>query len=369
MTDTPTTTMTKTTPLSKISRRRLLQATLAGVGATAAGIRFINHAEAAEEKKLNFYNWDTYIGETTLPDFKNATGIDITLSLFADNDELFAKLKDGNPGFDLIVPSGFTVSRMIQSKMLMPLNYHKIPNFAKNISNEFKDAGFDPGRKFSITYMWGTTGIGYRKSKVKGVPTWKDMYDSDKYKGRIGLMNNVTTLHMIAKYLGFGMNPADKAKVDAATALLIKQKPNIKIFHEDNGQDLLASGEIDLVHEYNGDIVQVMSEDKDLAYVIPDSGTEIWQDNLAIPTNAPHPDNAHDFINYILDAEVGAKIIETVQYASPNAAARAKMGKDYSSNPSIFPPLAIIKKCEPILYGGEEMEDYYASSWTKVQAA
>ena len=120
---------------------------------------------------------------------------------------------------------------------------------------------------------------------------------------------------MVSMYLGTGMNPKTQEEIDAAIDLLIKQKPHFKTIAEDNGQDLLLSGEVDVTIEWSGDIGQVMLEDDDLDYVIPQEGSLIWADNLAIPKGAPHPKNAHAFINYILDAQAGALIADYIQYA------------------------------------------------------
>ena len=122
--------------------------------------------EGKEDKTLAFYNWDTYIGETTLADFKAATGVEVNMTLFANNDELFAKFRSGNPGFDVIMPSNDYVSRMQQAGMLMELDHKKIPNM-KNIAPDFQNPDFDPGRKYSMPYTWLVLGIGYRKSKLK----------------------------------------------------------------------------------------------------------------------------------------------------------------------------------------------------------
>ena len=119
--------------------------------------------------------------------------------------------------------------------------------------------------------------------------------------------------------------------------MLIKQKPNIKAFHDDNGQDLLAKGEVDLVLEYNGDIAQAMVEDDDIDFVIPKEGSQLNSDTLCIPKGAQRPKNAHAFINYLLDAEAGKKITETILYPTPNAAAKALMPDNYKNNPVIFP--------------------------------
>ena len=354
----------------RTSRRSLLK----GLGAAAIGISLTStkrSAWAAEEPKLNFYNWDTYIGETTLDDFAEASGIDVNMSLFATNDELFAKLRAGNPGYDVIVPGSEFVERMIQAELLEPLDHAKIPNI-KNISPEFMtDAPFDPGRKFSLPYTWLVIGIGYRKSKVKETPdSWKVLFNSDAYAGRIAVMSDASELFRNCfKYLGHSLNDASPELLAQAEAMLIKQKPNIKAFHEDNGQDLLLSGEVDVVMEYNGDIAQIMKEDDDIDFVVPQEGAMRQQDTLAIPKGAPHPENALKFINFILDAKTGKEIFETIKYPSPNAAATALMPASYKDNKVIFPPADVMAKCEYPNYLGPEFTRLLDEAMTRLRAA
>jgi spermidine/putrescine transport system substrate-binding protein len=355
---------------TRTSRRSILK----GLGAAAIGISLVgkkSSAWAEEEPKLNFYNWDTYIGETTLEDFKEASGIDVNMSLFATNDELFAKLRAGNQGYDVIVPGSEFVERMIQADLLEPLDHAKIPNI-KNIAPEFiNDAPYDPGRKFSMPYTWLVIGIGYRKSKVKEIPdSWKWLFDSDVYKGRIAVMSDASELFRNCfKYLGQSLNSDSPELIKQAEAVLTKQKPNIKSFHEDNGQDLLLSGEVDVVMEYNGDIAQIMVEDDDIDFVVPKEGAMKQSDTLAIPKGAPHPENALKFINYILDAKVGAEISKTIQYPSPNAAAVALMPDSYKDNPVIFPPAKIMAKCEYPQYLGPEFTRLLDEAMTRLRAS
>ncbi len=353
------------------SRRSILK----GLGVAAIGISLSgtkNSAWAAdEEKKLNFYNWDTYIGETTLEDFKEASGIDVNMSLFATNDELFAKLRAGNQGYDVIVPGSEFVERMIQANLLEPLDHAKIPNI-KNIAPEFmNEAPFDPGRKFSMPYTWLVIGIGYRKSKVKSTPdSWKVLFDSDEYKGRIAVMSDASELFRNCfKYLGQSLNSKSPELLKQAEEMLIKQKPNIKSFHEDNGQDLLLSGEVDLVMEYNGDIAQIMVEDDDIDFIVPKEGAMRQQDTLAIPKGAPHPENALKFINFILDANTGKEIFETIKYPSPNAAAVALMPASYKDNKVIFPPADVMAKCEYPNYLGADFTRLLDEAMTRLRAA
>jgi len=376
--------MTRNHRSMRASRRSMLQA----LGAAAVGLSFgstlqgckkeeakngetpATAAGGAEEPKLNFYNWDTYIGKTTLEDFKKATGIEVNMSLFSTNDELFAKLKAGNPGYDVIVPSNEYVTQMAQAGMLMELDHSKIPNKA-NLAPDFQDAAFDPGRKYSMPYTWLVLGIGYRKSKVEGVPdSWKWLFDSDKYKGRIGLMSeSADQIRLAAKYLGSSIVGVTPETVKQVEAMLIKQKPNVKVFHEDNGQDLLLAGDIDLVVEYNGDIAQIMRESDDIGFVVPKEGSMLNSDCLCIPKGAPRPNNAHAFINFILDGAVGKEISETILYPTPNAAARTLMPESYKTNTTVFPPADAMAKCEYGKFEGAEKVRMFEEAMTRIRAA
>jgi len=354
-------------------RRRSL---LAGLGAAAAGFSLAGCSSKArvlpngEEAKLNFYNWDTYTGKTTLSDFKAATGIEVKMSLFATNDELFSKLRAGNPGFDLIVPSNEFVTRMVISGMLEPLDHARIPNHV-NLLPTFQNPAFDPGRRFSMPYTWLVLGLGYRKSKVQGVPdSWKWVMDSDRYKGRIGLFSEADDLIGLgAKYMGHSAHDIPPPMIDQIAQMYIRQKPNIKIFHNDEGQDLLLSGDVDIVMEYNGDIAQVMQEDDDLAFVVPKEGSLLNSDCLCIPKGAPRPDNAHRFINFMLDAKNGAEIYSTIMYPTPNAAALALMPPEYRNNPAIFPPPEALAHCEYARFEGLKRSQLYDETLTRIFAA
>lgn len=328
--------------------------------------------EGSEGNKLAFYNWDTYIGENTLADFKAASGVEVNMTLFANNDELFAKFRAGNPGFDVIMPSNEYVARMIEAKMLTPLDHAKIPN-KKNLLPEFQDADFDPGRKYSMPYTWLVLGIGYRKSAMKGgvIPdSWKYLYDSDEYKGRLSLLSESADVFRLGfKYLGKSVNDATPELIKQVEDMLIKQKANIKNFHDDNGQDLLMSKEVDIVLEYNGDIAQKETEDPDLAFVVPKEGSLLNSDCMCIPTGAPNPNNAHAFINFLLDGQNGANITKTILYPTPNAAAKALMDDTYKNNPTIFPPAEVMAKCEYGKYAGSKITQAFEAAMTRVRAA
>ena len=370
----------------KTSRRSLL----AALGAGAIGISFglegcskpgaggSSASGSAEEPKLNFYNWDEYIGDTTLDDFKTATGIEVNMSLFASNDELFAKLKAGNPGFDVIVPTNDYIQRLTAANLLLPLDHSKIPNI-KNVNSAFLNPPYDPGRKYSLPYTWLCLGIGYRKSKMKAmdggsmVPdSWKWLFESNLYRKRLTVLGDSADLIRLAgKYLGYPLNDIPDDGLAKIEAMLIKQVKagNILKFTGDEGDQMLADKEADIVMEYNGDIAQQKVKDDDLDFVVPKEGSELSSDTLCIPTGAPRPDNAHKFINFILSGPAGAGISKTISYPTPHHAARALMDDSYKNNPIIFPPQAALAKCEYGQFPGIERAQKFEEIATRIKAA
>jgi spermidine/putrescine transport system substrate-binding protein len=347
----------------RTSRRRFLSGAL-GV---AAALPSFSRLPLAQSNQVNVYNWDTYIGETTLEDFTEATGIAVRYDLYADNDELFAKLREGNPGYDVIFPSNDYVERMIAAEMLLPLEPGKIPNIG-NVDPAFADPAFDPGLRHSAPYFWGTVGLGYRVSAADP-KTFADLFEGDGYAGRIALLNSVDSIRSALKYLGYSLNTRDPAEIAQAAEALIRIKPKIKSFAPDTGQDLLVSGEVDVCLEYNGDVLQVMEEDDDLSYVVPEEGSILWEDNMCIPRGGPNPDNAHAFINFILDGEMHGAIAEFVRYPCPNAAAMEYIPQADRDDPAIYPPREVLEWCEFAVYKGEKIEGLYQDALTRVLAA
>ena len=356
-----------------ISHRMSRRAALKGGLGLAMGVTLLPYKAYAEDKKMNLYSWDSYLGDNTLADFKKATGITAKIDIYGSNDELFAKLKAGNPGYDVIIPSANWIQRFVKANMLMPLDHAKIPNI-KNYDPSFMDGEFDPGRKYSLAYVWGTYGIGYRKSKAKnGKPdSWKYLLDSPDYDGRISIQaDQEYALGSALQYLGYSWNSTNATELGKAKDLLIAAKKHIKLFAKDNGDSLLASGDVDICGEYSGDVFSQMQKDDshDMDYTLPKEGGNVWQDTMAIAKGAPHPNNAHAYINWICDAKVNAELMGAINYPTPNAAAKATMPDDYKNNPIIFPPADQLKKAEPSVYLGEDATSAREEIWTAVQAA
>lgn len=350
------------------SRRQFVKSTVS----VAVTLPMLPQLAMAQNRQVNVYNWDTYIGETTLDDFASATGINVQYDLYADNSELFARLREGNPGYDVIVPTNDFISRMILAEMIQKLDHSRIPNF-KNLAPRFQDGEFDPGRQYSVTYFWGTIGIGYRKSAVSQVPdSWGYVLgdQSGEYAGKISWLSEPSTMiQMALKYLGYPLNSTDMGQLKEAEAVLTRAKKNVRAIAGDNGQDLLLSGEVDLAVEWNGDVAAVIPEDDDISYVLPKEGGLLWQDAFCIPTGAPNVEEAHEFINFILEPEVHAACAETTQFSLPNEAAMKLMPAEYLENEAIFPPEETLANCETAQYLGEEIARFYDEAMTRIRAA
>ena len=341
---------------------------LKGTGAAAVAVSFGGSAALGQSQKLNVYNWDTYIGDTTLDTFSKATGIEVQYDLYANLEEMFAKFQEGNPGYDVIFPSDYMLESMRKADMLVELDRSRLPNFA-NIDPNFLDPSFDPGCKHNIPYFWGTVGIGYRKSKMDAPKSWGVLFDSDEFAGRAALLADSRFVLAVAlMYLGHSANSTDAGEIGEARDLLIKQKKNLKAFVPDSGQDMLIAGDIDVVMEWNGDVLKVMAEDDDLSYAVPDEGTVVWVDGLCIPKGAPNIDNAYAFLNHVHEPQVNAEIANTIHYATANKAAKEFVTPADLANPAIYPPDEVVAKSQSLIDVGEALR-LYDEAWTAIQAA
>ena len=345
---------------------------LTGLGAAGLVMAACARRPSSEEPKLNLCNWPDFLGPTTLSDFRASSGIATKLSSFSGSEDLFNRLHSGGSVCDLVVPMDQMVARLIKTELIQPIDRDKIPNF-RNLAPRYADAPFDPWRSYSVPYTTALTGIGFRKSKMPQGFTpdsWKWVFDSDRFRGRIAVPGDPGwTLPLVAKYLGHSLNGISDDLLKQIETLLIHQARAGRLrFHNDDGQDMLHKGEVDLVVECNSDLMDVARHDADLDFVVPKEGGLIEDSCLCIPAGAPHPDNAHAFINFVLDAHNGAEIAEALRYTTPNAAARNLMPSDYRDDPAFFPPATVMSRCE---YGAwePEREQAFDMAMTRIRLA
>ncbi len=321
----------------------------------------------AEAKTLNFYNWTDYIADDTIPNFQKETGIKVTYDNYSSNDELFAKMRTGGSGFDIIVPTDATLVKMKHANLVQPLDLSRIPN-VKNLDPRFRTAAYDPGNKYSIPWQWGTTGIGYDKTKVGGAVTDWDAFQLPAVAGKCSFLDEARDAFAMALFaLKKDPNTLDTGDLDAAEQYLIDLKKKIQKITSDY-QDPLKGGQLLLAQAYSGDVFTIQADNANIEYVIPTSGALSWVDSMAIPKGAAHPHNAEAFMNYILEPKVGAALTNYVNYGSPNKAAEPFINKDILDNPLIYPSAADLAKL-PFQKDLGEAELAYSDRWDKVKTA
>jgi spermidine/putrescine transport system substrate-binding protein len=317
--------------------------------------------------RLNFLNWSYYIADETIPEFEEEFGVRVRYDNFSSNDELLTKIKTGGrAGYDLIVPSDYMVEIMINLGLLHEINYDNIPNIV-NIDPRFRNMPFDPEGRYSVPYQWGTAGIAVNTRFIEEeVTSWDILWDP-KYAGRIAMLDDMRSGMVPAlKRLGFSVNTTDPDEINQARDLLIQQKPLVRAYTSDTYIDLLKSGDVWLAYGWSGDIYQVARENPDVIYIIPEEGTYVWVDNLAIPKNAKNRFTAEIFINYLLRPEVSAEISNYTWYSSPNTAAKEFIEDHMLNDPGVYPSDEVLDRAEFMRDVGEATR-LYNRAWLEVK--
>ncbi len=342
-------------------------------------------APKPEEKVLFVYNWSDYIGETTIADFEAKTGIKVTYDVFDSNEVLETKLLAGRTGYDVVVPSANFLERQIKAGVFLKLDKSKLPNLA-NMDPEIMErvAAHDPGNQYAINYLWGTTGIGYNPDLVKKalgtdtIDSWAAIFDPANAKklAKCGIsMLDAPSEVMDSALIYLGLDPNSEKAEDlaAAEALLMKVRPYIRYFHSSQYINDLATGEICVSLGWSGDALQAKSRGAEaekpvrVAYTIPKEGAIMWFDMLAIPADAPHPNNAHEFLNFVMDPAVAAGISNYVAYANGNAASLPLVSDEIKNDASVYPTEEVKKKLHAHLAESQEFSRDLNRAWTRVR--
>jgi putrescine transport system substrate-binding protein len=336
---------------------------------------------AGEEKVLNLSIWNDYLADDTIANFEKETGIKVSVTNYGSNEELEAKLAPGNSGYDVVVPSASSYERQIKSGYYQKLDKGQLGNL-KNMDPDIEArlAMHDPNNDYAVLHMWGTTGIGYNTKKVadamKNAPvdSWKLVFDPNVIKNfkkcGVAVLDSATEMYsMTLAALGKDPNSQKPEDLDAATKAMMAIRPYIRYADTQRMIGDLANGEICLAVGYNGDILQARDradENKtgaEIKYVIPKEGTIIWFDSYLVPKDAPHPKNAHLFINYMLRPEVIAAVSNKVNYANGNKEATQFVNKEVQEDPGVYPPQEVKAKLVPDLADTEEGTRIMTRGW------
>ena len=325
----------------------LLSLGLAACGQGGAG--------GGQAQELRIYNWSDYIDPQILADFTKETGIKVVYDTFDSNEVAETKVLTGATGYDVVTPSNNNLVRYIGAGAVRELDFSKLPN-RKNLWPEMmaRMEPFDPGGRHSVPYMWGTIGVGYNAKAVAqrlpgvALDSWSVVFDPDKLAKLqdcgIYFLDASEDMYAVAlKYLGKDPNSRDPADYAAATDLLMKVRPYVRKFHSSEYINALANGDICLAVGYSGDVLQARDRAEEakngveVAYAIPREGSQVWFDLFAIPADAPHPDEAYRFLDYMLRPEVIARATNFTNYPNANAAATPLVEAEIRNDPTIYP--------------------------------
>lgn len=314
---------------------------------------------------VNVYNWGEYIDTDLLKQFEDETGIKVVYNTFETNEGLYSKLQ--TESYDVIIPSDYMIARMIDEDMLQPLNYDNIPNF-ELIDEKYLGLEFDPEQAYSVPYTWGAVGIIYNAREVDAADTgsW-DILWNEKYAGQTAMFDNSRdALGLTLKLLGYSQNTTNKDELREAADKIIEGKDNFQGFWMDQILEKLPNEEILIAPYYNGDAVTMMEDNPDLAFYIPEEGTNIFVDAMCIPKNAKNVENAEKFINFMCSTEAAAANADYIGYSSPQREVYEQLDDEIKNDPIHYPTDETIANGETFLNLPEDVNQYYNDLWTEI---
>jgi putrescine transport system substrate-binding protein len=349
-------------------------------GASAGGG---NSGAAASGRSLNLFIWSDYLAATTLPDFERQTGITVHAAYYDSNETLETKLLAGSSGYDVVVPTASYFERQIKAGVYLTLDKSKLPNL-KNMDPQLmaRVALHDPDNAHGIIYMWGTNGIGYNAKMVTALlpdaplDSWRLVFDpavaSKIAKCGISVLDSpAEMMRAVLNYLGRDPNSQKAEDVEAVEATLLKIRPYIRNINSSEYIEALANGDLCVAVGYNGDVLQARDRARDankgidIKYAVPKEGSILWFDMLAIPKDAPHPEAAYAYINYIMEPKVIADISNFKRFANANLASQALVLDSVKDDPAIYPPPPLRDKLAVQLADSPEQTRVITRMWEK----
>lgn len=316
---------------------------------------------------IKVYNWGDYIDKSVINQFEKEYDIKVVYSEFATNEEMYAKMKAGGTDYDVAIPSDYMIKKMEDENLLEKINLKNVPNY-RYIEPRFKNLDFDPKNEYSIPYMWGTVGILYNKTMVKEpVDSWKILWNK-KYSKQIFMLDSQRdSIGITLKLLGYSLNSKSEKELEAAKKKLIEQKPLVLAYVGDEVKDKMIGNEAALAVVWSGDAVYMKRENKDLEYVIPKEGSNLWFDSMVVLKGTKHKKEAEKFINFMCRTDIALKNTKYIGYSTPQTEAKSKLSKKLTQDKTLYPEFSELNKCEVFCDLSGKIK-LYDRIWTEVQS-
>ncbi|MBR2427849.1 MAG: spermidine/putrescine ABC transporter substrate-binding protein [Lentisphaeria bacterium] len=312
-----------------------------------------------KKEVLHIYCWEDYLSDDVIKKFEKEYNCKIQLDVFPSNEAMYAKLKGGAAGYDVVVPSSYMAKLMNEQNMLLKLDTEKLPNVKKYYDKKYNVLNLDPNHEYSVPYFISFTGIGYNSKKVKNfVPSWR-MFERADLKGKMSLLDDQREVIGCAlRTLGYDVNTTDQKQIDAAVELARKWKKNIAKFGVDDARLSLAQGEFDLIQTYSGDMLQYAVDNPDLKFVIPKEGTTATFDNLCILNSSSQKELAYKFIDFLYRVDIAAENMDFVYYRMAHTEAIKHVGKEIRNHEVFNVDASTFNRCTPLRDLGKDQKKY-----------
>lgn len=330
------------------------------------------------KRVVNVCSWGEYIDTSLIDEFEEKTGIEVNYQTAESNEALYSTLALGGANYDVIVPSDYMISQLIEEGMLQELDYSKIPNFEK-IDPRFRNLSYDPENLYTVPYTWGTLGIIYNTTMVdEPITSWSSMFDEKYADNVVMIRNSRDALGIALYYLGYSVNTTDESEIREAYQLLAdaNAKGVYQAFYMDEIFQAMERGNAAITAYYAGDYLTMRENSPDLAYVVPEEGSNWFVDAMCILKNAQNVDEAHEWINFIASTEANLANMDYIWYASPNSEALEQYPAWYEEQYGepldmelyeiMAAPQEVLDRCEAYLVTPPDIRNLYNELWTQL---
>lgn len=296
---------------------------------------------------ITIFNWGEYIDPAIIQQFEQDTGIRVIYETFDANESMLTKIEQGGTTYDIAIPSEYMIEVMREKALLLPLQKNLLPNM-KHLDPYFLNLTFDQQNTYSIPYFWGTVGIAYNPTLLEGqtFTSWNQLWDP-RLNNDILLVDSAReVIGMGLNSLQYSLNSTNPSELAEAAVKLQQLKPNVKAIIGDEGVQLMIQKEASVALTWSGQAAQMMEDNQDIEYIIPEEGSNIWFDNIVIPTTASNIEGAHAFINFLLDPKIAAQNAEYVGYATPNLTALQFLDEAIVTDQRFYPNEVVRQRLE-----------------------
>ena len=317
--------------------------------------------------RLNVFNWSSYVGPDTIPNFEHEFGVHVRYSVYESNEEMLSRVMSGNSGWDVVFPTSYLIEPMRSFGLLARLDHSRLPNL-RHLDPMFLRPSWDPDLLWGVPYMWNSTGICYSDKIGEDLEAWADLWD-ENLQGRITMLDDpMDVFGACLKKLGYSINTRSPNELRAAQREAIEQKELLRAYINAEVRDQLVAGDVLAAQMWSTTAQQAIDESKILKFVYPEEGFALYADISVILKESKRQELAHEFLNYLLRPDVAASVVKGARTACANGTARSLLPEEIRENPTLFPPAEVLERGEWALSSTPEIQRLRDRLWTEIKS-